>query len=148
MGEPVKRVGLKTDPAKAIAWARRGKPLQRVFMRPRSKRKTEQIARELEIRNAYKAAHPICEMWPTWIAGFAKRPDCLYSATDLHEPWTRAQGGPTDDPRNMRHLCRNCHSWLDTVDGRRWGIVYGFRVAKGQGAAWLAAGGTEQFDHA
>jgi hypothetical protein len=37
---------------------------------------------------------------------------CSGRADDLHEPWTRARGGPTDDPRNCLPVCRPCHGWL------------------------------------
>lgn len=52
---------------------------------------------------------------PEYLAAAGRAMDrlaCNGAATDLHEPWTRARGGPIDSPQNVLPVCRSCHGWL------------------------------------
>ena len=79
------------------------------------------------VRDAYIKAYPMCET------------GCGERADDVHEPWTRARGGPIDDPRNMMSVSRQCHDWIhahnDESEFRCW------LVSAVDGPEWLAAGG-------
>jgi hypothetical protein len=49
--------------------------------------------------SSYLAVHPRCVR-------------CDMSADDIHEPLTRARGGPILDDANALPVCRSCHSWI------------------------------------
>lgn len=98
-----------------------------------SKREASQ-ARETEIRNAYLRAHPACEL--TGAPG-----PCL-GAVHVHEPWTRARGGPTDDPRNYASAC-DFHNTAVSQDvtSMAWAKAAGMLIHAWSGPRWLANGG-------
>ena len=103
---------------------KRGKPMRRISSRQRAK-----VRRRVPVRDAYKSAHPRCER-------------CGDRMRDVHEPWTRARGGPIDDPRNMMSVCRTCHDYIHqhNEESER----NGWLVPAALGQAWLDAGGREQ----
>ncbi len=103
--------------------SRRRKPIA-----PRSARQRRRDARRRPVRAAYMAAHPLCE--------FAA---CLSRSTECHEPWTRARGGPTDDPRNMAALCHVHHDRI-TFNPKE-ATELGWLVPAWDGPRWLEAGG-------
>jgi len=37
---------------------------------------------------------------------------CSHTATDIHEPLTRARGGSILDAANTVAVCRGCHDWI------------------------------------
>jgi len=138
---------VKRDPVKAKAWRARSKPLSRsaigrnevkkpgATLRPVSMKMARKRLEARDVRRAYLAAHPICEIGAMM---------CTVRSSDVHEPWTRARGGPIDDPRNMAALCRPCHGWVTfTVEGQQWATARGFLVGAARGPAWLEAGGRD-----
>lgn len=61
---------------------------------------------------------------------------CGKPMADIHEPWTRARGGPIDDPRNMRSVCRKCHDWIHNNPAHaEWS---GWLIPSHEGALWLS----------
>ena len=119
----------------------RSTPMRRKRMRQGpSDKQAAKIARRIPVRDAYLRAHQYCE---------AKRAgipfDCWGDFT-VHEPWTRARGGPIDDPANMRVCCQahntaisqdtRAMNWAETVTDR---LPYEglFLVSAAQGAVWL-----------
>ena len=107
---------------------KRGKPMRRVSSGQREKNR-----KRAPVRDEYKRAHPRCER-------------CWDRMWDVHEPWTRARGGPIDDPRNMMSVCRTCHDYihLHNEESER----NGWLVPAWRGPAWLEAGGREQYREA
>ena len=114
--------------------------MKRARINPISDRKRRQIRDEKAVRNAYKKAHPYCEAkehicsFPDGIPG-----DC-FGALQVHEPWQRGQGGPTDDPRNLRTVCafHNTQISQDT-DTRNWALFHGFSVKMSKAVEWFEA---------
>lgn len=98
-----------------------------------SKKKLLQIADEKAVRQGYLEHHPYCE------AQRAGAPGSCYGAIHVHEPWTRARGGPTDDPLNMRAVCDH-HNLQISQDSEtmQWAKEYGFLVSAHHGAEWLS----------
>jgi hypothetical protein len=47
---------------------------------------------------------------------------CYGTATECHEPLTRARGGSTDDPVNAVCICRSCHNWAHANEGQAWRV--------------------------
>lgn len=96
---------------------------------PRSKKQQRLERKRAPIRNAYLRDHPLCE----------RRPDCATPSIDVHEPWSRARGGPIFDKRNMMAVCRWCHDYI-----HQHGIqseAEGWLIPAARGPTWLAAGG-------
>jgi len=62
----------------------------------------------------------------------------------VHEPWTKARGGPTDDERNWLALCIE-HNRLVSQDAEvmRWAKDRGYLISAAAGPAWLEAGGLQ-----
>lgn len=85
--------------------------------------------KRVPVRDSYKVAHPRCER-------------CRDRMWDVHEPWTKARGGPIDDPRNMMSVCRTCHDYIHqhNEESER----NGWLIPAALGRAWLDAGGREQ----
>ena len=85
-----------------------------------------------EIRRAWLRFQPHCEATQ----------GAHWGAMSVHEPWTRARGGPTDDPRNMATLCVE-HNRLVSQDAgwMVWAYQHGLLVRAQNGPEWLAAGG-------
>lgn len=94
---------------------------------PKQRRKH---AKRMPVRDAYLRAHPMCET------------GCGRRAVDVHEPWSRARGGPIDDPRNFMAVARECHDAIhqhsEESEARGWLIPAEY------GPTWLAGGGREQ----
>ena len=109
---------------------RRGAPLRRVPIAPRSGKQRDREARRRPVRAAYMAAHPLCEFGA-----------CLSRSTECHEPWTRARGGPTDDLRNMAALCHWHHDRI-TFNPKE-ATELGWLVPAWDGPRWLEAGGRQ-----
>ena len=66
-----------------------------------------------KIRNRYIAMHPLCE-------------DCLEyglvpvgESQEVHHIIPKSQGG-TDEFKNLRALCKSCHSKHTAAEGDRW----------------------------
>ena len=62
------------------------------------------VAEELATRELCEAGARITQ------AGYDAR--CHGLAVELHEPLTRARGGPVLDPVNTVAICRSCHDWF------------------------------------
>ncbi len=77
---------------------------RRSMSREPSARQAAKIARRVPARDAYLAQHPYCE------AAREGAPGRCWGGLTVHEPWTKARGGPIDDPVNMRAVC----SWHNT----------------------------------
>ncbi len=102
------------------------------------KRAAERMA-ETPIRAAYLRSHRRCEV--KLLGGFAV-PDCLSDELHIHEPWTRARGGSTDDPRNMATACDYHNDWISQdAAGQAFAEANGLLVHEWDGDGWLAAGG-------
>lgn len=52
------------------------------------------------------------DLWPDGIRPACVVPRCSRRADDIHEPLTRARGGPIDDPDNVVPVCRPHHREL------------------------------------
>lgn len=77
------------------------------------------------------------------VLGGSNVPQCSGIPT-VHEPWTRARGGPIDDPRNMVPCCARHNTWLSQdVDGQKWGEANDLLIHEWEGPTWLAAGGVD-----
>ena len=109
-------------PGKARSW--------NSTLRSVGKKQARKNRRRTPLRQAYLAAYPRCET------------GCGRRSVDVHEPWTRARGGPIDDPRNFMAVARECHDWIhqhnDEAEERGWLVPAEF------GAAWREGGGREQ----
>lgn len=99
---------------------------------PMKRRLPKVSAEERAIRQDWLRYRPECEV--TRIACFGP--------LTVHEPWTRARGGPTDDPRNFATACVEGNRWLSqSAGGMIWGYANGMLVRASAGPAWLEAGG-------
>ena len=88
------------------------------------------IDKRIPVRDAYLLDHVMCET------------GCGWYAEHVHEPWTRAGGGPIDNPDNFMAVSSVCHDW---IHGHRPAAEErGWLVKASHGAAWLAAGGRAQ----
>lgn len=119
----------------------RGASLKRTRMRQGpSSAQAAKIASRIPVRDAYLAAHRYCE------ARYAGAPGRCHGADTVHEPWTRARGGPIDDSANMRTCCvahntaisqdSRTMNWAETVTDRL-PYVELFLVSAAEGATWL-----------
>ena len=116
---------------------KRGKPMRRGnarswnstlnSVRPKQREKNR---KRIPVRDAYLAAHLMCET------------GCGWYAEHVHEPWTRAGGGPIDNPDNFMAVSSVCHDWIH--GHRPEAEARGWLVPAPLGAAWLAAGGRSQ----
>ena len=110
-----------------------GLPVKRVRLRPFSAKRLDAIAAERDLRQAWLRYRPRCEV-PVAAPH--------YGETHIHEAWTRARGGPTDDPRNFVTACNFHNDWLSqSAGGIAFGKKRGWLVSAAQGPAWLADGG-------
>ncbi len=100
-----------------------------------SKRAREQqVARPA--RRAQLDEFPYCEPQRAGLRG-----DCFGKLT-VHEPWTRARGGPLGDRRNQISACQWHNDELtQSPHGMVWGLANGYLVSATDGSAWLDAGG-------
>lgn len=104
---------------------------------------SDKRAAEYEVRNLFAPQMREQDCIVKVRGGFTV-PECSGIAT-VHEPWTRARGGPIDDPRNAVPCCAFHNTWLSqTVAGQRWGEANGMLISAVDGAAWLKAGGVNQ----
>lgn len=79
--------------------------------------------------------YPLCEVRRL-------RPHDCFGGLTVHEPWTRARGGPIDDPRNMVTVCAEANRLISQdADWIRWATDVGVLIHASQGSAWLEAGG-------
>ena len=103
-----------------------------------SKRKRLQLNDEKVIRDAYRKAHPYCEAHEHSCAFPDKIPCECFGELQVHEPWQRGQGGPTDDPRNLRVVCAHANTQISQhAPTRNWALFHGFSVKRARGAEWL-----------
>lgn len=65
-------------------------------------------------------------------------PGNCYGGLTVHEPWTRARGGPIDDRRNMRTVCSQHNRAISQdADTMAWAYEHNFIVKADDGPAWL-----------
>ena len=96
--------------------------MKRSRLKAISKKRAHRIANEQKARNNYLRAHPYCE------AKRAGIPLPCFGNLHIHEPLTRAQGGATGDPQNMKVCCDFHNRQLSQdVESIRWGFETGFR---------------------
>ena len=69
------------------------------------------VQRELRIRAAYVAKHPLCEQ--------CEAEGRLTPVAEVHHIRPLAHGG-THDENNLMSLCKPCHSRQTALDGDRW----------------------------
>jgi len=106
--------------------------MKRSYMKPMSRKMRVQIQEEKSVRAAFRSAHPWCMLQE---AGYDH--DC-YGPWSCHEPWTRARGGPTNDPRNMVVCCSEGNRLVSQdPDAMKWAKANGWLVSAWEGAAWL-----------
>lgn len=101
----------------------------------------ERRAAAKPIRDAWLRARPFCEVaHVARVEGFDL--DACFGALHVHEPWSRAAGGPIDDPRNMASACDH-HNTAASQDRRvmRWARTVGLLVRRREGPRWLDRGG-------
>jgi len=105
----------------------RGKRVNR-----QSKRRAEELKSEIPIRQAFMKGKTVCE------AKGAGAPGDCFGPLQCHEPWSRARGGPTDDPRNFRCVCSTHNTNISQdVATMRWAWASEFLVHSWEGAEWL-----------
>ena len=109
------------------------KPMNQV-----SKKRANKNRDERDVRLAYKKAHPYCEAKHHVCNCPDKIPGECFGELSIHEPWTRARGGPTDDELNMRVVCFE-HNRMLSQDPKtmEWGLMHSFLVKAADGPAWL-----------
>ena len=105
-----------------------------------SARQAEKITARIPVRDAYLDAHPHCE------AAREGAPGRCWGDLTVHEPWTRARGGPTADPVNMRTVCAHHNTAISQhVETMRWAETVTprlpaerlFLVSAAWGPTWL-----------
>ncbi|KKL67721.1 hypothetical protein LCGC14_2132120 [marine sediment metagenome] len=90
-------------------------------MRQESKKRAAKRRREAGVRTEYLVAHPYCE------AARAGAPGVCFGRLAVHEPLTRARGGSTGDPANMRTCCAGHNTAISqNVETMRWAYRAGF----------------------
>jgi hypothetical protein len=100
------------------SWIKRGtKRLARRTPLPQVSAKRAKVNRE---RSAM-----IRELWPD--GAICIVPWCSTVAEDPHEPWTRARGGPIDDPDNVVPTCRRHNEKL--TEEPDWGYELDLLIA-------------------
>ena len=86
------------------------------------------------IRDAYRKAHPNCEL--------AGAPNPCFDEIHVHEVFTQARGGPIDDPRNFASACNYHNTAVSQFPmAMIWALDNGFLVKRREGKEWLEAGG-------
>ena len=113
--------------------------MKRSRLNPVSKRKRLQIQDEKAVRDAYRQAHPYCEAHNHSWCSFPDEIPCeCWGDLQVHEPWQRSQGGPTDDPRNLRVVCANSNRLISqNVIVRNWALFHGFSTKRARAVEWL-----------
>ncbi len=111
--------------------------MRRTYTQKMSDKRKDKIAEERPIREAWLRFRPTCE----GTAALALFDGCTGPLT-VHEPWTRARGGPTDDPRNMATLCAE-HNRLVSQDPAwmGWAMTSGLLVRAADGPTFMRFGG-------
>ncbi len=123
-----------TPQAIARAQERQREPRSRVSAV--SDRTDRERAAAKPIRAAYRRWRPYCEPERLGASG------ACFGGLSVHEPWTRARGGPIDDPRNMATACMFHNTWISqSAAGIAFGAIHGMLVHAQTGPAWLRAGG-------
>ena len=103
--------------------------MKRISARQNAKQAARKPLREAQLRK-----YPFCE-------GRDYRHVCFGGLT-VHEPWTRARGGPIDDARNMVTVCAEFNRRISQDAAvMRWATLNGFLIHSAAGPEWLAAGG-------
>ncbi len=96
--------------------------MKRSQLKAISKKRRNRITNEQKARDNYLKAHPYCE------AKKAGIPAACFGPLHIHEPLSRAQGGSTGDPANMKSVCDFHNTQLSqNVESMRWGVEAGFR---------------------
>lgn len=90
-------------------------------MRSVSKKRAAKMRAEKPVRDKYLREHPFCE------AANAGAPGRCLGEIHIHEVKTRARGGSTDDPSNLRSCC-NGHNEAISQDPETmaWAYEHGF----------------------
>jgi hypothetical protein len=99
-------------------------------VRPRSEKTKSKYVIRREMVAAYLKRFPLCET------------GCGRPSEDVHEPWTRARGGPITDYRNFMAVARYCHGEIHGNNDASEAL--GWLVPAAYGRAWLEAGGRDQ----
>tara|TARA_Y100000310_G_scaffold93475_2_gene90961 strand:- start:3955 stop:4422 length:468 start_codon:yes stop_codon:yes gene_type:complete len=124
---------------------RRIHEVQTQLKKSRIRRISKKAAREARARkkltDAQLAEFPFCEVFRAPGANFETLGFCL-GPLHVHEPWTRARGGPKADRRNMVSACDHHNDLISQdADVMAWAHRVGLLVHAHDGPAWLEAGG-------
>ncbi|WP_214103173.1 hypothetical protein [Acrocarpospora catenulata] len=87
--------------------------MKRTPLRSVSAKRAAENRRRREMKN---------ELWPDGIRPRCVVPWCAHLADDIHEPLTRARGGPIDHPDNSEPCCRDHNGELTREP--EWGYRY------------------------
>ncbi len=69
-------------------------------------------------------------------------PHRCFGGLTVHEPWTRARGGPIDDLRNMVTICAEGNRLVSQdAECMAWAEAHGMLVSAAAGPSWIDAGG-------
>jgi hypothetical protein len=99
--------------------------VKRSHLRAISKKRARRITEEKPLRDAYLKAHRYCE------AKRAGAPGACFGALHCHEVLSRAQGGSTGDPENLRSVCDFHNTAIaQDVETMRWAVGAGFRKSR------------------
>lgn len=101
--------------------------MKRSPMRARSAKQVGKDKSRQPVKRDYLASHRRCE---AQVQGW-----CSGSSEHVHEPWTRARGGPINDARNMLALCFMCHAWVHSNPAES--EQRGWLVSAANGPSWL-----------
>lgn len=106
--------------------------MKRSRINPVSAKRRKRNEQERQVRLAFLIAHPYC------MAKEAGAPGECFASLHVHEPWSRARGGPTDDPRNMTTVC-DFHNAQISQDAETmvWAGENNFLVHAWHGEEWL-----------
>ena len=65
-----------------------------------------------------------------------------YGPLTVHEPWTRARGGPTGDENNFVPVCSEGNRMISQdPDTMKWAEEHNLLISSAAGPEWLARGG-------
>lgn len=131
----MKRSPLRRNTPKAVEWQRR----KRTVLAAKSAR--------IKVRDAVRRAphaaqlreYPYCEPKEEGMEH-----ECFGGLT-VHEPWTKARGGPQDNRRNMISACSEANRLMSQdAECMEWAYSHGFLVHSWEGPKWLEAGGVKR----
>ena len=95
-------------------------------LKPVGKVKKNEIAQSSEVRTAYLATHPRCEVGKYLQANKIKGwKNCRGYAEGIHERQKRSQGGSVVDLANLMSACNVCNGWVEDnpKEARRLGLM-------------------------